>query len=245
MSEIKTKGIVVSSNNYKEKDKIINIYSLENGLINAKLVGVKNQNAKMKPLKEIFCFAEFDLVSKNNDYFTVTSANIIETFYNITSDIDKYYAGCTILEVLRVVGKGGISNERLFIEALKALKILAYVNINEDIVLIKFLIKIFEAMGYQLTLDKCSSCGQAFIGKRYFNYSEGEITCTACKGPNAEIIEPLTHSVLRIVSLCNYDKLNSLKLKKEGLSSALDLLLKNFSSRFDFILSASNKFPKQ
>lgn len=99
-------------------------------------------------------------------------------------------------------------------------------------------------MGYQLALDKCSTCGQLFIGKRYFDCSAGEITCTSCKGINAEIIEPLTHSILRIISSCDYNKLKTLKLKKEGLNSALDLLTKNFTHRFDFVLRTSNKFPK-
>ena len=132
----------------------------------------------------------------------------------------------------------------MFVETLKALKILTYEEVDSDIVIIKYLIKIFEAMGYQLSLDKCSSCGQPFIGKRYFDYSAGEITCVGCKGPNAEVIEPLTHSVLRIISLCDYEKLKTLKLQKEGLNSALDLLVKNFANRFDFVLRTSNKFPK-
>lgn len=246
MSEIKVKGIIISSIDYKDKDKLVTIYTLERGLVNAKLIGVKNPNAKLKPLKEVFCFADFDLVSSkgNGDYFTIISANIIENFYNIIRDIDKYYAGCTILEILRIVSKNGESNEPLFVETLKALKVLAYEEVESDVVLIKYLIKIFEAMGYQLSLDKCSSCGQLFIGKRYFDSSAGEITCVGCKGPNAELIEPLTHSILRIVSLCDYEKLKTLKLKKEGLNSALVLLTKNFSNRFDFVLRTSNKFPE-
>lgn len=244
MNELKIRGIVISSIDYKEKDKLITIYSLERGLVNAKLIGVKNTNAKLKSLKEVFCFADFDLASKSSDYFTVTSASVIENFYNITSDIAKYYAGCTILEILRIIGKNGEGNEPLFIETLKALKVLTYEEIDPDVAIIKYLIKIFEAMGYQLSLDKCSSCGQTFIGKRYFDYSAGEITCVGCKGPNAEVIEPLTHSTLRLISLCDYEKLKTLKLKKEGLNSALDLLTKNFANRFDFVLCTSNKFPK-
>lgn len=239
---MRVRGIVISSVDFKEKDKLITIYSLERGIINAKLVGVKNPNAKLKFVKEIFCFADFDLVNLGMDFFVIKTAEIIENFYNIINDLEKFYSGCTILQILKVIGKIGESNEILFIETLKALQILAYDEIESKIVLIKFLVKIFEAMGYQLSLEKCSSCGQNFIGKRYFEYSAGEITCVGCKGPNAEVIDPLTHSILRIISLTDYQKLKSLKLKKEGLNSALNLLFKNFSRRFDCILSIADKF---
>lgn len=242
MNETRIKGIVISSIDYKEKDKLVTIYSLEKGLVSAKLVGVKSANAKMKPLKEVFCFADFDLASsKSNDFFIITSADIIESFYNIINDLDKYYAGCSILETLKIVGKTGEPNEALFIETLKALKTLSYDSVDVEIILIKYLVKIFEAMGYQLSLNKCASCGQDFIGKRYFDYSAGEITCIGCKSPKAEEIEPLTHSILRIISNTDYEKLKSLKLKKEGISSAVNLLIKNFSRRFDYTLSFSYK----
>lgn len=248
MSEIKTRGIVISSIDFKEKDKLITLYSLDKGLINAKLVGVKNPSAKLKPIKELFCFAEFDLAGSskiaNADYYTVTSANIIENFYNITNDIDKFYRGCTILEILKTVGKSGEGDQALFLETLKALKILAYEDVPGDIVIVKFLIKIFEAMGYQLALDKCASCGQAFIGKRYFNRTSGDITCQSCKYPDSMLIDPLTHSILRLVSGCDYEKLKTLKLKSEGVSSALNLLTENFADRFDFVLRTADKFPK-
>ncbi|MDD4110227.1 MAG: DNA repair protein RecO [Clostridia bacterium] len=242
MSEVRIKGIVISSIDYKEKDKLVTIYSLEKGLVSAKLIGIKNPKAKLKPLKEVFCFADFDLASsKSNDYFVITSAEIIESFYNIISDLDKYYAGCSILETLRIVGKTGESNEPLFIETLRALKTLSYENVDVEIILIKYLVKIFEAMGYQLSLNKCSSCGQEFIGKRFFDYTAGEITCIGCKGPNAELIEPLTHSILRIISTTDYEKLKNLRFKKQGIEDSLNLLIKNFSRRFDYILSFSNK----
>ena len=71
MSEIKIKGIVISSKDFKEYDKIITIYSLEKGIVYAKLTGVKKPKAKLKTVKEVFCFAEFILVSKNSDFYTI------------------------------------------------------------------------------------------------------------------------------------------------------------------------------
>ena len=64
MTEERLKGIVISAKDFKEADKLLTLFTLEKGIVYAKLVGVKKPNAKLKPAKEIFCFADFDVVSK-------------------------------------------------------------------------------------------------------------------------------------------------------------------------------------
>ena len=228
----KVKGIVISSRDYKDNDKLLTLYTLEKGIVFAKLVGVKKPNAKLKAAKELFCFAEFEM-AKKGDFLTITSANIIETFHNLTSDIDKFYAGCLILEVLKTVGKENQKNELLFLETLKNLQVLAYQKIDPNLIKMRFLIKIFEAMGYRLSLNKCATCGENFINKRYFSPSEGSINCTFCKTSDAIEISNLTHSTMRLACETPFEKLGSLKLSSDGVESALNLLVKNFEARFE------------
>ena len=136
------------------------------------------------------------------------------------------------------------ANEPLFIESLKALKAIAFVDVAPEVVLVKFLISIFEAMGYALSLDKCAVCGDNFVGKRYFNMDSGEIVCFSCRSFNWQEISNLTHASLRLISNTDYDKLHNLKLKKEGIENALNLLKNNFENRFETSLSSIKKFPQ-
>ena len=64
MNELKLKAIVLSSIDYSEKDKIIKLFSLEEGIISAVLKGVRSQNAKLKFASQPFCFADFNLIKK-------------------------------------------------------------------------------------------------------------------------------------------------------------------------------------
>ncbi|MBO4412978.1 MAG: DNA repair protein RecO [Clostridia bacterium] len=242
MEEIVVHGLVLGGVTYKEKDKILNVYSLEKGIISCKLIGALKSNAKLKNVKEPFCFAELYLTSKNADFYTITSANIIDSFYPITENIENYFYGCAILEILKKVGQQ--ANQPLFLETLKALKAIAYDKIDAKLVLSKYLISIFQAMGYALALDRCAVCGDRFVGKRYFNSASGEIVCFSCKMFNAEEISPLTHATLRIIFETSYENLKNLKLKKEGLNSAFSLLVENFELRFETSLSAINKLPE-
>ena len=246
MAELTVKGIVLGGVNYKEKDKILSVFTLEKGLISCKLVGVMSAKAKLKSVKEPFCFAELDLVAKqaDNAFYTISSANIIDNFYNIITDIDKYFLGCTILETLKKIAMTENPNEILFLESIKALKFLAYSEVDPKVVLSKFLITIFEASGYALSLDRCAICGDNFINKRYLNAESGEIVCFSCKSAKSEEILPITHASMRLIKQTDYDKLKNLKLKKEGVETSFNLLVKNLENRFDISLCSVNKFPK-
>ena len=242
MDEI-VKGIVLGGVSYKDKDKILSVYSLEKGLISCKLVGALGAKAKLKNVKEPFCFAELNLTSKNSDFYTIKNANIIDSFFPIIENIDNYFYGCAILEILKKVGSNQ-ANQPLFLQILKALKSIAYDEIDAKLVISKYLISIFEAMGYALSLEKCACCGDSFVGKRYFNSASGEIVCFSCKMFNSEEISPLTHATLRLIAKTNYENLNNLKVKKEGLDNSFNLLKENFELRFETSLSAIYKLPK-
>lgn len=248
MSDINVKGIVLGGINYKEKDKILSVFTLEKGLISCKLVGALSAKAKLKFVKEPFCFADFilnlkNITSFNDAIYTITSANVIESFYDLTLDYEKYVCGCAILEIIKKVAQKENPNELLFIETIKALKVLTFDNIDPQLVLTKFMVSIFQAMGYALSLNKCSCCGDNFIGKRFFNYESGDIVCLSCKRPNAVEISSLLHANLRLAHETEYENLKNLKLKKEGLKQALNLLVNNFERRFETLISSVNKLP--
>lgn len=227
--EERFKGLVISSKDYKEKDKIATIFSLENGLINVILKGVKNFKAKLKIAKEPFCFGEFLIVNKNNLNLLI-DCNVIDTFYNISQDIDKYMEANAIFSIIKNINTFGRQDVALFIETLNALKCLAYENPAKNFVLIKFLIKIFETMGYKLNLQNCAICGEKFYGKEYFCLETGEICCVACKSLNSIELSQKTHTVLRIISNTEYSKLSTLKF---DILETLNILKLNYKLRFN------------
>lgn len=225
------KAIVIDSKNYKEKDKLLTLFTLEKGVIFANLKGVKSLNAKLSMAKEIFCFADY-IYSTNGQINTITTASIVETFFDITKDYDRYNCGCNILSIIKTVCNEGEPNKMLFIETLHALKSLAYSNINEQYVLLKFLINTFSISGYDIKFDKCNSCGGEFV-KKYFDFSSGGIVCNSCKSYNSVELENVTLSALRLISENSYDKLANIKLAKNSEQKALKLLCENFENKFD------------
>ncbi len=230
MGSIKVKAIVIGSSDYKEKDKRVTLFSLEKGKIYGVLRSVKSPKAKLKFAKELFCFGDFFIETPSN---VITGVDVQNNFFELSQDIDKYYIACAILEVVNTVAGEGVENTPLFLETLKALGTIAYGNVNDKYVLIKYLLSIFSAMGYRLAMDACSVCGEKFSGKRYLNLDFGEIVCLGCKAANCIEVSSRAGTALKLLNTTDYEKLSTLKLAKGSEDEVLNILNINFDRRFN------------
>ena len=143
-----SKAFVIKGYNSKEKDKNILLFSLEEGKIWATLKGVRGDKAKMKYAKEPFCFGEFT-IEEGKFSNVVTSVEIIEPFNELAQDVDKYFEGQAVLEIVNSLDMG---NEKypLFVNLLKTMKILAFHKTVKNACLIKFLIEVFNITGHKI-----------------------------------------------------------------------------------------------
>jgi len=80
MNEKIVDAIVLKSQDYKENDKIVYLFSPAEGKFSAVLKGVKKASAKLKFAGEPFCFAEYTCV-RRGDMATVINAMEKESFF--------------------------------------------------------------------------------------------------------------------------------------------------------------------
>lgn len=229
--ETKVKAIVIGNKDYKEKDMLVTLFTLEEGIITVTFKGVKNTNAKLKAAKEIFSFGDFIYVKGKTN--VVVSADIIDSFYDITKNLSNFYSACNILKIIRTVLPEGETSPSLFVDTLKALNVLSENKIDSIYVLNKFLIRVFEGFGYKFNLNKCSTCGCDFLSHRFMNLRYGDITCFNCRVGEVEEISPSTYQALRILSQTDYSNLQTLKLSTNILKDAFTILHKNYIFRFN------------
>ena len=226
-----SKAFVIRGYNSKEKDKNILLFSLEEGKIWVTLKGVRGDKAKMKYAKEPFCFGEFT-IEEGKFSNVVTSVEIIEPFNELAQNVDKYFEGQAILEIVNTLN---FENERypLFVSLLKALKTLAFHNAVKNSCLIKFLIDVFDIYGLKVYSEKCTCCGAQFHDHVYINYNVGELVCGACKTFQNEELSKAEYMVLKNLTNNDYEKLPTIKFSEEVGEKLLKKLVKNFSFRFE------------
>ena len=194
--EEKFKGLVVSAINYGENDKILTVFTLEHGTLTVKIKGVKKAGAKLKFASEPFCFAEF-VVVKKADKMTVKSASLIDSFYPIRENIERFFAGGTILEFIRKFNKENMESGDLFMLTLKSLESLAYGDENPKSVCVKFLISALKFSGFGLNFIGCAECETMPKGRVFFDYSTGAFYCENCKEDGFREINFLTFLALQ------------------------------------------------
>ena len=203
--EEKLRGIVLKGTPYLESDKILNIFTLEKGIVTARIKGVKKAGAKLKFAAEPFCFAEF-VFMKTAERRTVISASIIDSFYPLRLDVVKYFCGGTVLEFLRKFCKEEIVSPKLFMLSTDALKNLSYTEKDALNVLCAFLINALSIAGYGLNFKGCAFCGKEIEGRVFFDAGSGGFLCEDCFSGVGREINYSTYIALKNISEEKEDK---------------------------------------
>ncbi|MEG1581983.1 MAG: DNA repair protein RecO [Clostridia bacterium] len=174
MENIKDKGIVISSFPYKDSDKIVTIFCLEQGKISVRFTGVRKPNAKLLSVTQPCCFAEF-VFAEGKAGKVAISAECFDSFFDISKDYSAYVFACSALEIVsRFSRDGGESDSRLFVSLLKLLKSLAYdLSFNSSFAFIKFLLELLDEQGYGISFVTDSNYDAVC-----FNSSEGAVIFT-------------------------------------------------------------------
>lgn len=241
MEDIKCTGIVIKTIDYKDKDKLLSIYTLENGLITASLKGVKQAKSKLKPFGQPLCFAEWVLV-KTGENLTVTNANMIDAFFELTKDYDKFCIACVMLDMVKQSSSYFENQIEMFVNLLKALRLLTYSEVNPKMVLIKFSLNILKLNGYELSGAQCDDCGVKLGGVSYFDISTGSFKCDLCKTPICVPVSAGVNTLIRNLSGVDYDKINIIKPSHNVVNETLTLIKLDVEKRISAKINFSQVF---
>ena len=120
MDNIKVNALMLRATDYLENDKILTLLTAEKGKITAGIKGVKKAGAKLKFAAQPFCFAEYILAERGGRY-TVTQASECESFYDLRTDVNKFYAACAACETAAALTFEGDGGCGVFYGCVKAL----------------------------------------------------------------------------------------------------------------------------
>jgi DNA repair protein RecO len=193
-------GIVLGGVSFGENDKILKVFTLEKGVISAKIKGVKKAGAKLKFASEPFCFAEF-IFTVRGEMRTVIGASLIDSFYPIRENIHKYFAGGGVLEFVKRFYKENIAPDAAFFDTVDVLKKLAYGDDDYLGALIRYLAKALKESGYSLHVDGRCECGNEIEGRTFFDYRSGAFFCEKCfDGVGREINNKTLKALIKVMA---------------------------------------------
>lgn len=227
-------ALMIRSADYGENDKILTLLTAEEGRITAGIKGVKKPNAKLKFAAQPFCFAEY-VLSVKGDRYTVINCSECESFYDLRTDIDKFYAASAVCEAAGALSYEGSECAELFTLTVNALAEIC--SGEESRALISYLVGALKISGYGISAENCSECGKSLVGEDglRFDMDTGSFTCADCgEGAKASRV---TYNVLREICGKSYEsdfitsdgEKRALRLLREYLSYKLGLQCKSLS----------------
>jgi DNA repair protein RecO (recombination protein O) len=199
MSEIiKTDAVVLSKLNYGDTSSIVSLYTETDGKISAIVKGGRSPKSKIGKIIDPINHLQVIIYKKNTrDVQILTDANLVAHFLNIKEDLDATKYGFAIIELVKNLTAEHEVNEKLFKGLIKILSLINDKKENPAFLFGRFLLFFLSELGYEISIDKCSLCGNNLKAKENigFDFNSGLI-CSDCfeshpglEGISAELFE--------------------------------------------------------
>ena len=224
------KGVVLKAIDWKEKDKLVTIFTLEKGLLTASFRGVRQQKSKMKFATQPLCFAEFSLTG-SGEILTCTGASEIESFFAVTQNYDDLVLAGAVLEMVYDVALRQ-PNVELFVSLVRALGALCDEATPHNVVFLKFCLELFKCTGYEINFDTCKTCGKSLQGTN-LDLNCGALVCDNCKTQNSVAVSSSSAKILQMINNLPYEQLQTIKLSQTQFAECRKLFVCNFNCLFE------------
>ena len=225
--ELIVNALMLRAADYKENDKILTLLTAERGKISAGIKGVKKAAAKLKFAAQPFCFAEYVLSNRGGKY-TVINASENESFYDLRTDINKFYAASAASEAANALTYEGDECRPIFYGCVKALSEMCVGG--ESSALIRFLLSALKQSGYGINAENCVHCGAPLFreDRLRFDMDAGSFTCGDCG--NGLGASRVTYNVIRKLEGKSYEEDF---ITADGEKRALRLIREYFSYKLN------------
>ena len=140
--------IVTKIVNYSDNDKILTVITADQGKIQVFCKGAQKIKNSILASTEFLAFSEFVLYEGSSDMYKMSSAEIIEVFYNLRIDIEKLVYATTMSQIMNDV----CLEEELCMKKLQlflnTLYTLSETDKNLDFVYSVFCVRLLALLGY-------------------------------------------------------------------------------------------------
>lgn len=230
MEIISIEGIVVNSLKYGENSKILNILTKEKGIISVMSKGALKEKSKLRSVSDNFTYAIFHLYYKKDKISTLISADVIDYFLNIRTDIEKLGVLNYLTELTRDVYKSSNNSKiyDIFISSIKKIDEGLNPKIISNIVEIKYL----DYLGIGLYLDGCVECGSTSVVS--LSHSKGGYICFKDR-TNEPLYDANFLKLIKAYYYIDISKISELNLKDKTVNEIdnfLDIYYRDYAGLY-------------
>lgn len=178
MGTIKTKGIIIAENNMDDFDKMLTMITPGMGKIACAAKGARRTKSLLLGGTQFLCFGEYVLY-KGGETYNINSCEPIEVFYNIRVDLDKLKYAVHITKIMNDVVQENQNCYRILQLFLNTLYVISEKDMNLDLVLGIFKMKLLSMIGYMPNVRECSNC-KSKENINNFSFKYNGFLCDTC-----------------------------------------------------------------
>lgn len=227
MSTIKTRGMVLRTQDYKENDKLLWIFTEDFGKVSVIAKGARKSKNKNFSNTLPFCFGEYVLY-KGRTLYTLNEGRIIDSFQDILNDYDTLIYGSYFNELIDIAIEEEESHP-IFVDLIKCFYLMRNKAIGLDVLARAFEIKLLKATGYGIVLESCAVCGDKVNTSDYISFQFYGGICNHCEKQYGTKVSASTYNGLKFLSKVDIEKVGRLNLDSNT-KEQIGKILENFIS---------------
>ena len=190
---ITTKALVLRGVDYKESDKILTLFTQDQGKLTASARGCRKKGSAIAAGCQLLAWSEMVLYDYQGRW-SVKEAATQRLFRGMLADIERLALGCYFAEAAELLAVEGEPAPELLSLTLNSLHALDRMP-DKPLSLVKaaFEWRAMALSGYEPLLDGCAVCGAAPPEAPRFHLREGVLHCARCReGVGEGISMPLS-----------------------------------------------------
>ena len=149
----KCRAVVIKTQDFKENDKLVWLYTDEFGKISSIAKGSKRSKSKLLAVTLPLCYGEY-MLFKGKSLFNIQEGKIVNSFQGLLENLDKLTYSSYICELIDIALIEGEKNPWLFREFVTTLYLLNTDAIDYELLVRSFELKLLKATG-SLCLTAC------------------------------------------------------------------------------------------
>jgi DNA repair protein RecO (recombination protein O) len=201
-------SIIIKNTDYREKDKLVTVFSEKQGKHKAIARGIKKPGSSLRASVQPFC-SSLLFFSSGRELDLITQGRLIDFFANSREDINRTLYSVYIMELLDKALMDRVPMPQLFGITLSVLEFINNQGIN-PLILRYFEMQLIVELGFKPELNYCTNCGQRISTYKGFSLANGGMICARCASEDDKCIV-LAGEVIGLLRLLIDGEINTLQ----------------------------------
>lgn len=185
MGTEKLRGIVIREQVKGESNKQIVLLAKGLGRVVLSARGARNAKSRLLAATQLFCYADF-VVYEGKGFYSITQAELLNSFYGLRLDIDKFSEAMYLTELVDRSCPAGMEQDEVL-----ELLYYAFLVMDKGTLPPKLVSRIFELKLLQINglfaPEECNICGKT-EGDLYFDGRTGAFYCEEHRTANSILV---------------------------------------------------------